>query len=176
MIKLLALAGLLVVTLAGVGCARSNEPGLSGTSTGRNTPSTLPSPGSSLDPAPSNWRVFTSVAGGYRLRYPPGWRAKESTGSGGPVLSLLPPKGFGISVLVTSTAPPDPGATNPSTSGCRPVRVGELEGSWCQDTTSMVVSTTLQGRERWYVLTTSLQQPAAPAGAYDRVLASFRLS
>jgi hypothetical protein len=106
----------------------------------------------------------------------PGWRAKESTGSGGPVLSLLPPRGIGISVLVTSTAPPDPGAPNPSTSGCRPVRVGGLEGSWCQDTTSMVVSTTLQGRERWYVLTTSLQQPAAPAGAYDRVLASFRLS
>ena len=92
------------------------------------------------------------------------------------MLSLLPPRGSGISLLVTSTAPPDPGATNPSTSGCRPVRVGGLEGSRCQDTTSMVVSTTLQGRERWYVLTTSLQQPAAPAGAYDRVLASFRLS
>jgi len=38
-----------------------------------------------------------------------------------------------------------------------------------------VVSTTLQGRERWYVLTTSLRRPAA-AGEYDRVLASFRLS
>jgi hypothetical protein len=40
----------------------------------------------------------------------------------------------------------------------------------------MVVSTTLQGRERWYVVTTSLRRPVAPAGVYDRVLASFRLA
>jgi hypothetical protein len=38
----------------------------------------------------------------------------------------------------------------------------------------MVVSTTLHDRQRWYVLTTSLRRPAAPRGAYDRVLASFR--
>jgi hypothetical protein len=174
--KLLTRAALLGLVLVAVGCSRTSEPARDASSTVPTASSTLPSPGSSLDPAPSSWQVFTSVAGGYRLRYPPGWRAKESTGSGGPVLSLLPPRGSGITVLVTSTAPPDPGATNPSTSGCRPVRVGGLEGSWCQDTTAMVVSTTLQGRERWYVLTTSLQQPAAPAGAYDRVLASFRLS
>jgi hypothetical protein len=40
----------------------------------------------------------------------------------------------------------------------------------------MVVIATLQGRDRWYVLTTSLRRPAAPAGAYDRVLDSFRLN
>jgi hypothetical protein len=38
----------------------------------------------------------------------------------------------------------------------------------------MVATTTLQGRERWYVLTASLRRPSVPAGAYDRVLASFR--
>jgi hypothetical protein len=38
------------------------------------------------------------------------------------------------------------------------------------------VSTILQGRERWYVVTTSLRRPAVPAVAYDRVLASFRLT
>ena len=70
---------------------------------------------------------------------------RGGTRGGPPVLSLLPPRGIGISVLVTSTAPPDLGAPNLSTSGCRPVRVGGVEGSWCQDTTSMVVSTTLAG-------------------------------
>lgn len=120
----------------------------------------------------SGWRVFTSVPGGYRLRYPPGWRVKESSGSGGPVLSLLPPRGSGISLLVTSTAPPQAGSPN---ADCRPVKVGGLEGSRCQDN-SMVVTTTLVGRERWYVLTGSLREPVTPAGAYDRVLASFRPS
>lgn len=176
MTKLLTPAGLLVLALAAGGCTRSTEAEPPVTSAVRAAPSTVAPPASSLDPAVSNWRVFTSVPGGYRLRYPPGWRVKESTGSGGPVLSLLPPKGVGISVLVTSTAPPEAGAANLPNTSCRPVRVGGLEGSRCLDTISMVVSTTLQGRERWYVLTTSLRRPAVPAGAYDRVLASFRLS
>jgi hypothetical protein len=131
---------------------------------------------SSLGRSPSTWPVFTSVQGGYRLRYPPGWRVKESTGTGGPVLSLLPPRGAGVTVLVTFTPPPEADAARLPNTRCQPVRVGGLAGSRCLDTISMVVSTTLQGRERWYVLTTSLRRPAAPSGAYDRVLASFRAS
>ena len=167
MTKLLASAGLLVVVVTAGGCTgttgadRPAGPASSGTA----------APPSTADPAVSGWPVFTSVEGGYRLRYPPGWRVKESTGSGGPVLSLLPPRGSGISVLVTSTAPPEAGAPN---TDCRPVRVAGLEGSRCRDTISMVVTTTLEGRDRWYVLTGSLRRPAIPAGAYDRVLASFR--
>ena len=176
MIKLLVPAGLLGLALAAAGCARSPEAEPPVTSAVRAASSTLAPPPASLDPAVSSWRVFASVPGGYRLRYPPGWRAKESTGSGGPVLSLLPPKGFGISVLATWTAPPEADAANLPNTRCRPVRVGGLEGSRCLDTISMVVSTTLHGRERWYVLTTSLRRPAAAAGEYDRVLASFRLS
>ena len=178
MTKLSAWVGLLVLALAAMGCTPSSEPGPSPSpaSGGRVASSTITSAGTPLDPAVSTWRVFTSVAGGYRLRYPPGWRAKESTGSGGPVLSLLPPKGAGISVQVTFTTPPEAGASNLPDAQCRPIRAGGLKGSRCLDTVSMVVSATLQGRERWYVLTTSLQRPAVPAGAYDRVLASFRLT
>jgi hypothetical protein len=90
------------------------------------------------------------------------------------VLSLLPPKGSGITVLVTWTAPPEADAASESAIRCQPVRIGGLEGSRCLDTVSMVVTTTLQGRERWYVLTASPRRPATPSGAYDRVLASFR--
>ena len=168
-----ASAGLLALAVVVGGCARSPEPGPGAPSTVGAASSTLASPNSTLDAAVSDWRVFTSVAGGYRLRYPPGWRAKESSGSGGPVLSLLPEKGSGISVLVTFTAPNPDAASRPGIR-CRPVRIGGLEGGRCQDRISMVVSTTLQGRERWYVLMTSLRRPAIPAGAYDRVLASFR--
>ena len=186
MIKLLAPAGLLVLALTAAGCARpteagppvtsarSTEAGPSRTSAVRAAPSTVALPNSSLDPAVAGWPAFTSHQGGYRLRYPPGWRVKESAGTGGPVLSLLPPRGTGITVLVTFTAPPEAGAANLPNTRCQPVRVGGLEGSRCLDTISMVVSTTLQGRERWYVLTTSLRRPAAPIGAYDRMLASFR--
>jgi hypothetical protein len=176
MIKRLGPAGLLVLALAAGGCARPPEAEPPVTSAVRAAPSTVAPAPSSLDPTVSNWPVFTSDPGGYRLRYPPGWRVKESAGSGGPVLSLLPPKGDGISVLVTSTAPPEAGAGNLPNTRCRPVRVGGLEGSRCLDTISMVVSTTLQGRQWWYVLTTSLRRPAIPAGAYERVLASFRLT
>jgi hypothetical protein len=184
MIKLLGPAGLLVLALAAAGCARPTEAGppvTSARSTGpsstaavRAAPSTVAPPKGSLDPAVAGWPAFTSHQGGYRLRYPPGWRVKESAGTGGPVLSLLPPRGTGITVLVTFTAPPEAGAANLPNTRCQPVRVGGLEGSRCLDTISMVVSATLQGRERWYVLTTSLRRPAAPTGAYDRVLASFR--
>ena len=176
MIKLLGPAGLLVLALAAAGCARSTEPGPASASAVSAAPSTVAPSSSSSDPAGSNWPAFTSIQGGYRLRYPPGWRVKESTGTGGPVLSLLPPRGTGVTVLVTFTPPPEAGAATLPNTRCQPVRVGRLAGTRCLDTISMVVSTTLQGRERWYVLTTSLRQPAAPSGAYDRVLASFRAS
>ncbi|MET0477567.1 MAG: hypothetical protein ABW222_06375, partial [Actinomycetota bacterium] len=78
--------------------------------------------------------------------------------------------GDGISVLATATEPPAPATP------CRPVRVGRLEGSRCQDAEATLVTTTLKGQDRWFVLEASLQRAAAPAGAYDRVLASFRLS
>lgn len=176
MIKLLGPAGLLVLVLAAAGCARSTEPGPSRASAVPAAPSTVAPSSSSADPAGSNWPAFTSIQGGYRLRYPPGWRVKESTGTGGPVLSLLPPRGTGVTVLVTFTPPPEAGAARLPNTRCQPVRVGRLAGTRCLDTISMVVSTTLQGRERWYVLTTSRRRPAAPSGAYDRVLASFRAS
>jgi hypothetical protein len=188
MIKLLGPAGVLVLALAAAGCARpteggppatsarSAEPGPTSASAVSAAASTVAPSSNSSDPAGSNWPAFTSVQGGYRLRYPPGWRVKESTGTGGPVLSLLPPRGTGISVLVTFTPPPDADAAGLPNTRCQPVRVGRLAGTRCLDTISMVVSTTLQGRERWYVLTASLRRPAAPSGAYDRVLASFRPS
>jgi len=174
MTKLPAPAGLLVLALAAAGCAGSSGPGPSGTSAAPAAPSTVAAPSSSLGPPGADWPAFTSRQGGYRLRYPPGWRVKESAGTGGPVLSLLPPRGTGITVLVTFTPPPEPGAAKLPNTRCQPVQVGRLAGSQCLDTTSMVVSTTLQGRERWYVLTASLRRPAAPRGTYDRVLASFR--
>jgi hypothetical protein len=176
MIKLLAPASLLVLALAAAGCARSTESGPSSASAVGAAPSTLAPAQRSLNPAVPSWPVFTSIQGGYRLRYPPGWRAKESNGSGGPVLSLLPRRGAGISVLVTFTAPPEGGSASAPNTRCQPVKVGGLDGRRCLDTVSMVVSTTLQGRERWYVVTTSQRRPVAPAGVYDRVLASFRLA
>jgi hypothetical protein len=170
-LKLLVPAGLLLVALTASGCAGPAGTDPPAAPAAGAASSTAAAPATTADPATSGWPVFTSAAGGYRLRYPPGWRAEESSGSGGPVLSLLPPKGAGISLLVTSTKPPEPGAPN---ADCRPVRVGGLVGSRCRDGAAKVVTTTLEGRERWYVLTTSLRRPAVPAGAYDRVLASFR--
>jgi hypothetical protein len=145
------------------------------TSEGRLASSTITSTGTSLDPAVSGWTVFTSEAGGFQLRYPPGWRAKESSGSGGPALSLLPPRGDGISLLVTFAAPPEAEPASLPTTRCRPIQVDGLKGRRCLDSTSMVMTTRLQGRQRWYVLATSLRRPATPAGAYDSVLASLRL-
>jgi hypothetical protein len=168
-------AGLLALALAASGCGRSPEPGPGPTSTVQASPTVGPAP-TSPDPAVSSWPVFTSVPGGYRLRHPPGWRLKESSGSGGPVLSLLPPRGGGISVLVTSTAPPEAGTVDLPNTRCRPVTVGGLEGRRCLDSSAMVVSTALQGRDRWYVLTASLRRPAVPAPVYDRVVGSFRLT
>jgi hypothetical protein len=176
MTKLLTPAGLLVLILVAVGCARSSGSGPDAGSAVPTASSTPEPTASSLDAAVSNWQELTSVPGGYRLRYPPGWRAKESTGSGGPVLSLLPPKGAGISVLVTSTAPPEAAASTLPDTRCRSVRVGGLAGSRCLDTISMVVTSTLRGRDRWYVLTASLRRPGIPVATYDRVLASFRLT
>jgi hypothetical protein len=162
--KLLVLAGLVVAGMAAAGCDRATDAGPGPTST------TVQAASSTTAAAPRSWPEHTSAAGGFRLRYPPGWRVTESTGSGGVALSLLPPQGDGISVLTTSTAPPPPGTP------CTPVRVGRLEGSRCQDAEATLVTTTLKGPDRWYVLTASLARPAAPAGAYDRVLASFRAS
>jgi len=170
-IRLLAGASLLVLAVTAAACARPPEAAAPATPA---PSSTLAAPASTAAPAVTGWPVFTSAAGRFRLRYPPGWRAKESSGSGGPVLSLLPPRGAGISVLVTFTPPPGWGAASPPNTACRPVQVGGLRGSRCLDTLSMVVTTTAQGHERWYVLATSLRRPAAPAGAYDRVLASFQ--
>ena len=172
--KLLVPAGLLLLAVTVTACARPPEAAPRATSTVPAAPSTQAPPATTADPAVSRWPVFTSVAGRYRLRYPPGWRVEESTGTGGPVLSLLAPRGAGISVLVTFTPPPEGGASNAPNTACRPVTVGGLAGSRCLDTLSKVVTTTLKGRERWYVLTASLRRPPAPAGAYDRVLASFQ--
>ena len=51
-----------------------------------------------------------------------------------------------------------------------------LAGSRCQDAEVALIVTTLEGPDHWYTLSGSLQTAVAPAGAYDRVLASFRLS
>jgi hypothetical protein len=162
--KLLVLAGLVVAGAVAAGCDRP-----AGTGPGATT-STVQAAPSPTVAAPASWPEHTSADGGFRLRYPPGWKVTESSGSGGVALSLLPPKGDGISVVATATQPPAPAT------GCRPVRVGRLEGSRCQDAEATLVTTTLEGPDRWYVLEASLQRAAAPAGAYDRVLASFRLS
>jgi hypothetical protein len=163
------LAAAVVLAMATAGCAGSSEPGPSTTVPVRAAPSTVAPAPSSLGGAPPGWPEFASVQGGYRLRYPPGWRVKESAGDGGPVLSLLPPAGAGISVLVTFTVPPEPGR-------CRPLRVGRLTGSRCLDSASRSVTTVLrdQDRDRWFVLTTSARRPAGPKGAYDLVVASLR--
>jgi hypothetical protein len=162
--KLLVLAGLVVAGMAASGCDRAPDVRPGPTST------TVQAASSTTLAAPRSWPEHTSAAGGFRLRYPPGWRVTESTGSGGVALSLLPPQGDGITVLATSTEPPPPATP------CTPVRVGRLEGSRCQDTEATLVATTLKGPDRWYVLTASLARAPAPAGAYDRVLASFRAS
>jgi hypothetical protein len=172
--KLLTPVGLVVLAMVATGCSRSTEPTPSATSSARAASSTVAPAPTTSDPAVANWPTFTSEPGGYRLNYPPGWKVREDTGSGGPVLSLLPPKGLGISVLVTSTAPPEAGAAALPNTRCQPVRVGGLEGTRCLDTVTMVVSTALKGRERWYVLTASLRRPSGPARAYDRVVGSFR--
>jgi hypothetical protein len=178
MTRVLAAAGLTVLALATTGCAGASEPGPTTTSTvpARAAPSTVAPPPSTLDRSAAGWPEFASVQGGYRLRHPPGWQLKERTGDGGPVLSLLPPAGAGISVLVTFTVPPQAGAADLPNTRCRPVRVGRLAGSRCLDTLSMSLTTVLQDqdRDRWFVLTTSARRPAAPRGAYDRVVASLR--
>jgi hypothetical protein len=178
MTRLLAAAGLTVLALAAAGCDGAGEPGPTTTTTvpARAAPSTAPptpTP-STVGGAPAGWPEFASVQGGYRLRHPPGWRVRERAGDGGPVLSLLPPAGAGISVLVTFTVPPEAGAASLPNTRCRPVRVGRLAGSRCLDTISGSVTTVLRGRDRWFVLTTSTRRPAAPKGAYDRVVASLR--
>jgi hypothetical protein len=53
---------------------------------------------------------------------------------------------------------------------------GPAGGQPLQDAEATLVTTTLEGPDRWFVLTASLQRAGPPAGAYDRVLASFRLS
>jgi hypothetical protein len=166
--KLLVGAGLLLAGVAAAGCDRpaANPPGPSRpgpTTTVQAAPSTLPAP-------PASWPEHTSAAGGFRVRYPPGWRVVESSGSGGVTLSLLPPQGYGISLIATTAEPPAPAATTP----CQPVRVGRLEGSRCQDAEATLVTTTLEGPDRWFVLAANLRESPRLAGAYDRVLASLR--
>jgi hypothetical protein len=157
------LAAAVVLALATAGCAGAGEPGPTTTVPALAAPSTVtPTPGT-MGGAPPGWPEFASVQGGYRLRHPPGWRVKERAGDGGPVLSLLPPAGAGISVLVTFTVPPEAGAAG-------------LPNTRCLDTVSMSLTTVLRGRDRWFVLTTSARRPAAPKGAYDRVVASLRPS
>jgi hypothetical protein len=52
--------------------------------------------------------------------------------------------------------------------------VGRLEGSRCQDAEATLVTTTLEGPDRWFVLAANLRESPRLAGAYDRVLASLR--
>ena len=139
MTKLLLLACLVVAGVAAAGCDGATGPRPAATT------STAQAAPSSTVAVPASWPEHTSAAGGFRLRYPPGWRVTESTGSGG--------------------------ATR-----CQPVRVGGLAGSRCQDAEATLIVTTLEGPDRWYILSGPLQTAVAPAGAYDRVLASFRLS
>ena len=165
-IKPLVVAGLVLAGVAAAGCERPapDPPGPSRpgpATTVQAAPSTLPAP-------PASWPEHTSAAGRFRLRYPPGWRVTESSGSGGIALSLLPPQGYGISLLATS-AEPAPAATP-----CQPVKVGRLQGSRCQDAEATLVTTTIEGSDRWFVLTANLKEAAAVARAYDRVLASLR--
>ena len=111
-------------------------------------------------------------AGAYRLRYPPGWRISENSGSGGPVLSLLPPRGPGVASVPTSP-PPDPAAE-------RGIAASRSRwGRW----KAAAARPGLDGGHHHAAGRGALVRahrcardpPEGPAGAYDRVLASFRL-
>jgi FG-GAP repeat len=170
MTKLLGATGVLVLTLAAAGCGRATEAGPPVTSPRPAAPapsstSAQPTPSTVAAPAGAGWPAFTSVQGGYRLRHPPGWRVKESIGTGGPVLSLLPPRGAGITVLATWTPPPEAGAAGLPYTRCQPVRVGKLEGSRCLAHPDVL----------WYGKTDGAFSgyPATVNGSYEPLLGDF---
>jgi hypothetical protein len=120
-----------------------------------------------------NWQSYRNDQAGYHIAHPPGWTASEQPGDAGMFLTLFTPAGGGPGVSVTSQ-PGDPPIVAPSETSdrrCERVVAGGLSGVRCVDSNSSILSTTLAGKGRTYVIATT--GGGVAEALYQRFLDSF---
>ena len=138
--RLLIPAALLAVALAAGGCGRAGPdgPSAAATSTAAATASRSPPPRRLAAVHQRRRRLPAALPA--RLA-----RSARAAAAAGRCCRCCPPRGPGISLLATTSPPPDPAAGSAAIR-CQPVKVGALDGRRCLDPGSMVVTTTLRAR------------------------------
>jgi hypothetical protein len=136
------------------------------------TPKVIPT---SAPAASQGWKTYRNTQAGYSVAYPPGWKAVEVPGASGEFITKFTPAA-GDGSIVIAVRPIDPDQKEPidlPNTRCQLVTVGGLSGVRCFDTISLSGSTTVAGKDKQFIITTTGKRP--DENLYQRFLDSFQL-
>jgi hypothetical protein len=114
-------------------------------------------PPNTTAPVAGAWQTYRNDLAGYRIDYPPDWTTSEEVSETGAFFTAFTPAGGGPGITVVAQAG-DPPIIVPSEAldrRCERVVAGGLSGIQCFDPSSSVVSATLAGKGRTYVIATT---------------------
>jgi hypothetical protein len=136
------------------------------------TPKEIPT---SAPAASQDWKTYRNAQAGYSVAYPPDWKAVEVPGARGEFITKFTPASGDVSIVI-AVRPIDPDQKEPidlPNRRCRLVTVVGLEGVRCVDTISLSGSTTIAGKDKQFIITTTGKHP--DQNLYQRFLDSFQL-
>jgi hypothetical protein len=136
------------------------------------TPKVIPT---SAPAASQDWKTYRNAQAGYSVAYPPDWKAVEVPGARGEFITKFTPAAGDASIVI-AVRPIDPDQQEPidlPNTRCRIVTVGGLSGVRCFDTISLSGSTTVAGKGKQFIITTTGKRP--DENLYQRFLDSFQL-
>jgi hypothetical protein len=139
------------------------------------TPLVVPSvaPANTTAPVAGVWQTYRNDQAGFRIDYPPDWITSEQVSETGAFFTAFTPAsgGPGITVVAQAGDPPIIVPSETSDRRCERVVVGGLNGTRCFDPGSSILSATLAGKGRTYVIATTGSGVAETL--YQRCLDSF---
>ncbi|HEY3230385.1 MAG TPA: hypothetical protein VGJ87_14280 [Roseiflexaceae bacterium] len=136
------------------------------------TPKVIPT---SAPAASQDWKTYRNAQAGYSVAYPPDWKAVEVPGARGEFITKFTPAA-GAASIVIAVRPIDPDQKEPidlPNTRCQLVTVGGLSGVRCFDTISLSGSTTVAGKDKQFIITTTGKRPNEKL--YQQFLDSFQV-
>jgi hypothetical protein len=167
---------LALVMLTPAGCGEAGGAPIASPEAAETSATAGPTPagsGGTGRPLPG-WQIHISSFAKFAVWHPAGWDVTEHHHQNRSVeLTLTPAAGKGGVVIRRRLSTP-PARTDPTSTHCVPIRISQLPGVRCTDTTNGTVTASLTGTGQGdFAFQTSSGQPGS--AEFDTIIASFQL-